>query len=81
MKQAKTRDYTQRNWLLIAALVAAVLGPFPVHGSRTVAAVENAWEEFGEVMLVEAQRWRCAFNGRSALSLPGGMQCHHLFCL
>ena len=46
----------------VFALVAAVFGPFPVHGSRTVAAVENAWEEFGEVTLAEAQRWRCAFN-------------------
>ena len=54
VKQAKTRDYTQMNRLLVAALVAAVLGPFPVHGSRTVAAVENAWEEFGEVTLAEA---------------------------
>ena len=58
MKQAKTRDYTQRNRLLIAALVAAVLGPIPVHGSRTVAAVENAWEELGEVTLTEAQQWK-----------------------
>ena len=78
VKQAKTRDYAKRNWLLFIALVAAVLGPFLVRGSRTVVAVENAWEEFGEVMLAETQRWRYTFNRRSALSLPGGMLCHHL---
>ena len=45
----------ENKGLQIVALVAAVLGPFPVHGSRTVAAVETAWEEFGEVTLAEVQ--------------------------
>ena len=78
VKKAETSDYRLRNQLFIAALVAAVLGPFPVHGSRIVAAVESAWEEFREVTLAEVQRWKCAFSKRSSLS-PGEMQCHHLF--
>ena len=51
--QAKTRDYAERNWLLVITLLTAVLGPLPVHRRRAVAAVEQAWQQIGEVTLAE----------------------------
>ena len=78
VKKAETSDYRLRNQLFIAALVAAVLGPFPVHGSWTVAAVESALEEFGEVTLAEAQRWRNAMP--SSLS-PAQFWTHSAFSM
>lgn len=55
---SKARNYTS-NWLILAALLAAVLHMLPVHVWRAVAAIaiEDAWQQTREMLFAELH-WR-----------------------
>lgn len=80
MEQVKTRDNVERNGLIWAALLAAVLGPLSVGLQGAVAAVQNALEEIWEVPFAESQGRRYTIHQRSGPSLPRGMLSHHFPC-